>query len=65
MRPVQIGETWGRLFANFILKITGQDATMACQDDQLCVGLQAIIIGAIHGVQYLWDEILFIDDWGF
>ena len=48
-----------------MLKVTGQEATMACQDDQLCVGLKAGIDGAIHRVQALWDENWTTENWGF
>ena len=53
VRPVGIGETWRRLFAKILLKVTATEATMACQDDQLCAGLKEGINGAIHGVQAL------------
>ena len=33
VRPVGVGETWRRLFANIVLKVTGPEATMKCQDD--------------------------------
>ena len=65
VRPVGIGETWSRLFAKIVIKATGPEATMACQDNQLCAGLKAGIDGAIHGVQALWDENLFTEEWGF
>ena len=29
---VDVGETWRRIFANIVLKVTGPKATMACQD---------------------------------
>ena len=56
VRTFGVGETWRRLFANILLKVTVTEATMACQDDQLCAGLKSGINGAIHGVKYLWDE---------
>ena len=36
VRPVGIGETWRVIFARIILKVTGPEATMACQYDQMC-----------------------------
>ena len=51
-------------FYKIALKFTGQEATMAFQDDQLCAGLKAGINGAIHGVQALWDEKSSTDEWG-
>ena len=64
VRPVGVGETWRRLFANILLKVTGSEATMACQDDHMRAGLKAGINGAIHGVQALWDENSTTENWG-
>ena len=41
--------------SNKPLKVKGTEATMACQDDQLCAGLKAGIYGLIHGVQTIWN----------
>ena len=54
VHPVGVGETWQRIFAIIFPKVTGPEATMACQDDQLCAGLKSGIDGAVHGVQALW-----------
>ena len=62
--PVGGGETWRNSFANIILKVTGPEATMACQDDQLCARIKAVIDGAIHGVQDLWDKYLSTEERG-
>ena len=56
VRPVGVGETWRRLFDKIILKFTGPEATMACQDNQLCARLKAVIDFAIHRVEALWNE---------
>ena len=56
VHPVGVGETWRRLFAKILLKVTGPEPTMACQDNQICAGLRAGIGGAIHGVQALLNE---------
>ena len=56
VRPLGVGETWRRIFSKIVLNITVPEATMTCQDDQLCAGLKARIDGAIHGVQSLRDE---------
>ena len=56
IRPDGVKEIWRRLFAKIVLKVTGPDSTMACQDDHLCAGLKAGINGAIHGVRSIWDE---------
>ena len=53
---VGVGEMWRHMFDNIVLKVTGPEATMAYQDDQMCAGLRAGIDGAIHEVQGLWDE---------
>ena len=47
VRSVGKEEAWRRLFAKIILKVTGPEATMLCQDDELCAGLKAGIDGAI------------------
>ena len=65
MHPVEVGETWRRIFSKIMLKITGPEATMACQHDQLCAGIKEGINGAFHGVQDIWDEKLTTEDWGF
>ena len=56
VRPVGVGKMWRRFPATIVLKVTGTEATMARQDDQLCDKLKAVIDGAIHRVQALWDE---------
>ena len=65
VRPVGVGETWRRLFANIVHKFTGPEATISWQDDQLCAGLKEVIDGAIHRVQDLWDKNLTTEDCGF
>ena len=65
VRPVGVGETWIRLFANIVLKVTGTEATIACQYDQMCAGLKAGIDGAVHRVQAISDKNLTTEDCGF
>ena len=36
VQPVGIGEMWRRLFSNIVFMVTGPEATMVCQDNQLC-----------------------------
>ena len=43
-------EIWRCLFSKVVLKVTVPEATMVCQDDQLCDGLKAGIDSAVHGV---------------
>ena len=54
--PVGVGKAWWRIFSNIMLKVTGPEATMACQDGQLCAGLKVGTDGAIHRVRALWDK---------
>ena len=61
---VGIGETWRSLFVNIVLKVTGPEATMVCQDDQLCSGFKVVTNDAIHRVQALWDKKLSAEEWG-
>ena len=63
--PDGFRESWIRLFAKILLKVTGPEATMACKDNQLCAGPKVGIDGAVHEVQAIWDEKLTTEDWGF
>ena len=63
--PFGVRETWRRLFTNIVLKVTVLEATMVCQDNHLCYGLKAVTDGAVHGIQYIWDENSTSEDWGF
>ena len=56
VRPVGVRETWRHIFSKIVIKVTGPEATMTCQHDQLCSGLKVGIDGAFHGVQDIWDE---------
>ena len=38
---------------------------MTCQYDQMCVRNKAGIYGAVHGVQYIWDEKQTMEGWLF
>ena len=48
--PVGLRETWCRIFAKSVLKVTGSDATHACRDDHICTGLKAGIDREVHRV---------------
>ena len=61
---VGVGETWWRLFVKIVLKVTGPESIMACQDDHLCSVLKAGIDGTVHGFQAIWDKNLTTEDWG-
>ena len=65
VHPVGLGETCRRFFVKIILKVKAPEATLAFQDDHLCARFKAVIEGAIHGVQYLWDKNVSTEEWGF
>ena len=44
-------ETWRRIFERIVIKFTGPEATMACQDEHMCNILKTVIEDAVHGVQ--------------
>ena len=63
-----MGITWVNLvkyFCKCVLRVTGPEATNACQDDQSCDGLKASIDGSIHGVQDIWDATSSMENWLF
>ena len=51
IRPVGIGETWRRLLAKCLLRVTGQEAKAACGTEHLEGGAEAGIEGAIHATR--------------
>ena len=51
IRPVGIGETWRRLLARCLLRVSGQEAKAACGTEQLACGVEAGIEGAIHAAR--------------
>ena len=62
---IVVGETWRLLFVKCVLRVTGPESTKVCQDEHICARLKAGIDGAIHGVQFIWDNKLTTEDWGF
>ena len=48
-----------------MLKVTGPEATHACKDEQICVGLKAGIYGVVHRVQHIWGANYTKKNWGF
>ena len=48
-----------------MLRVTGPESTIACQDDQIWAGLKSVIDGAVHMVQTIWDTKSTTEDWGF
>ena len=53
---VRVGKTWRHIFAKILLKVTGYEATMECQYDQLRAILKTVICGVSHGYQSIWNE---------
>ena len=54
--PVRVGETWRRLMAKCLLRVTGQESKAACRKDQLARGAEVEIEGGIHAMRVLWEE---------
>ena len=48
-----------------MLKVTGSEDTMVCQDGELFSELRGVINGAVHRVQAIWDKNSTTEDWGF
>ena len=65
IRPVGIGETWRRLLAKCLLRVSGQEAKAACEIEQLAGGVEAEIGGAIHDARLQWAQHSQEEDWGF
>ena len=65
VQPIVVRETWRRIFDKIVLKVTGPENTMACQDDQLFDSLKAGIDRKVHRFQAIWDGNLIMEDWGF
>ena len=61
--PVGLGEMWRRLFTKCVLRVTGPEATSACNHDQIFDGLKMVIDGGVHGVQAIWDTNLATEYW--
>ena len=56
IRPVGIGETWRRLLAKCLLRVSGQEAKTACRTEHLAGGVEAGIEGAIHAARLQWAQ---------
>ena len=54
IRLIGIGETLRRVIGKVICLATRIDAALVCGSDQLCVGLQAGIEGAIHAMNEMF-----------
>ena len=65
IRPVGVVETWRKLMAKFLLRVTGPEAKADCGTVQLAGGVEAGIEVAIHAMRVLWEEHAQEEDWGF
>ena len=63
--PVGVGKTLCQLFAKYVLKVTGTEATHACNDDHICAILNAGINEAVHRIQSIWDSYSTEENWAF
>ena len=63
MSPVEVRGTWRHLFVKIVLKVTGLEATIACQYEQLWDKFKAKIDGEVHRLQGLLDKKLTMEDW--
>src|SRR5688572_29068981 len=52
MHPVGFGESYHRLFAKYVLKVAGNQATAAASNFNLCVGLQLGIKATAHAANH-------------
>ena len=62
---VGVREIWISLLDKCVLRVTGPEATSACQYCQICNGLKAGIYSTIHRIKAIWDTKLTMEDWGF
>ena len=65
IRLVGIGETWRRLLAKCLLRVSGQEAKAACGTEKLAGGVEAGIDGAIHAARLQWAQHSQEENWGF
>ena len=63
--PIGIGETWRRLLAKCLLRVTGQEAKAACGTEQLAGGVEAGIEGVIHAARLQWTQHSQEEEWQF
>ena len=48
IRPVGIGDIWRCLLTKCLLQVTGEEAEIMCNVDQLCCGIRADIEADIY-----------------
>ena len=56
IRPVGVGETWGRLMVKCLMRVTGTEVKAACGTTQLARRVEVGIEGAIDAMRILWEE---------
>ena len=56
VRLVGVGETWRRLMAKCVLRVTVQKANSTCRTDHLAGGIESGIEGDIHAIRLLWSQ---------
>ena len=56
IRLVGIGETWRRILAKCLLRVSGQESKAACGTEQLAGGVEAGIERAIHAAHLKWAQ---------
>eukprot|EP00978_Attheya_sp_CCMP212_P000833 scaffold1738_cov46-Attheya_sp.AAC.5 len=66
IRPIGVGEVWQRLITKVNLMVMVKAVKAICGENQLCVGLEAGVEGAIHAMQLIYEEHHKMEeDWGF
>ena len=65
IRPVGIGDSWRRLLAKCLLRVTGEEAKIACGSSQLCRGIHAGIEAGSYAMRMQWDADNTLEDQGF
>ena len=60
-----MGESWQKLMAKCVLRVTGKEAKAACINEQLMGGVEAGIKGRIHDMRLLWAQHSQEGDWFF
>ena len=63
IRPVRVRETWRRMMAKCLLRVTGPEAKTACGTTQITGGVEAGIEGEIHVMRVHWEEHKHEEDW--
>ena len=60
-----VGETWRRLLAKCVLKVSGQESKEACGTDQVCGRMEDGIEVSTHAMRILWQKNPQEEEWGF